>query len=188
MHNKPHTIQAKEKISSAKMGIPIKHFNLPQIEIVNLLLTTCETTRSLASKFSCSDSAIKIIFRKHTTASQRIKVKIKKQSLSISGAKAHNWRGGVTPEIERIRSSAQYKHWRTQVFIRDKYTCQKCFAKSGNGYTIILNAHHIKSFALFPNERFSVDNGITLCEQCHIQIDTCRGKSLKNLGSNFKKD
>ena len=59
----------------------------------------------------------------------------------------------------------QYDHWTKKVFERDYYTCQKC----GNKKTE-LNAHHIKSFAKYPEIRYEVSNGITLCEDCHKEI------------------
>lgn len=57
---------------------------------------------------------------------------------------------------------AEYKTWRTAVFERDNYTCQICKIKGGK-----LNAHHIKSWSKFPELRYVVDNGITLCENDH---------------------
>jgi len=52
--------------------------------------------------------------------------------------------------------------WRTAVYERDRYTCQRCGAKGGQ-----LNAHHIVPWCLSPAQRFDIDNGITLCVKCH---------------------
>lgn len=67
-----------------------------------------------------------------------------------------------------IRHSNIYKLWRMAVFERDNYTCIFC-GKRGNGE---LNADHIKSFALYPELRFDLDNGRTLCEECHRKTET----------------
>lgn len=32
---------------------------------------------------------------------------------------------------------------------------------------VIINAHHIFPFAIFKDRRFDINNGITLCEECH---------------------
>lgn len=90
-----------------------------------------------------------------------------KMSNSRKGSKSYNWKGGITPINKIIRHSFEYKLWIKAVFERDKYTCQWCGNKNGNGKTITLNAHHIKSFAKYPELRFAIDNGITLCVECH---------------------
>lgn len=62
--------------------------------------------------------------------------------------------------------------WRNAVFARDKYTCQHCGAHGVN-----LNAHHIRPWYLYPNERFNENNGITLCKKCHARMHKAGWKS-----------
>ena len=61
----------------------------------------------------------------------------------------------------RDRNDPRYTGWRTSVFNRDNYKCQLCGV---GGYVI---AHHINSWSKFPDERFDIENGITLCRDCH---------------------
>lgn len=77
------------------------------------------------------------------------------------------WRGGATSEHARIRSSAQYVAWRNSVYERDNYTCQDCGMRGG-----YLHAHHVKPFSSYPELRFEVSNGLTLCADCHKFTDT----------------
>lgn len=76
-----------------------------------------------------------------------------------------NYKGGITPENKIIRNSSLMKSWRLRVFEKDNYTCKICDKKGG-----VLNAHHIKPFALFKELRFELFNGMTLCKKCHIEI------------------
>lgn len=80
------------------------------------------------------------------------------------------WKGGILAENRRIRNSFEMRLWRESVFQRDNWTCQKCHVRGGK-----LEAHHIKPFAVFPELRFDLNNGITLCKSCHRK-DESTGK------------
>jgi len=89
-------------------------------------------------------------------------------SFNNKGKKSHFWKGGKTPISKIERSRAEYLEWRQDVFERDNFTCQKCGVRSGNGKKIYLHAHHIKDFANNPELRLDVNNGLTLCKNCHL--------------------
>lgn len=82
----------------------------------------------------------------------------------VMGKNNPRWRGGITPENNKIRSSKEYKDWRKAIFRRDMYACVECGV---SGAKKPLNADHIKGFADFPELRFDINNGRTLCIDCH---------------------
>ncbi len=90
------------------------------------------------------------------------------------GAESPLWRGGLTSANASLRSSSEYKIWRDAVFVRDNWTCQLC-GKRG----VPLHADHIKAFSSYPDLRFSLENGRTLCVPCHKETDTYLWKSAK---------
>lgn len=90
-----------------------------------------------------------------------------------TGDKCHFWRGGVTQKNKSDRMSLGCRLWRKEVYERDNYTCVFCGQKGGK-----LNADHIKSFAKFPALRFDINNGRTLCVECHRKTDTYGWRSL----------
>jgi 5-methylcytosine-specific restriction endonuclease McrA len=69
-------------------------------------------------------------------------------------------------ENDRINRRVKYGksiiEWRSQVYKKDNYTCQHCSAQ-GN----YLNAHHINGYNWYEAGRFDVNNGATLCRECH---------------------
>lgn len=68
--------------------------------------------------------------------------------------------------IHECRTKA-YVDWRTQVFVRDKYTCTICGARNGLGSKVVLHAHHLKKWSQYSELRFLASNGKTLCIDCH---------------------
>jgi hypothetical protein len=82
-----------------------------------------------------------------------------------SGEKNINWKGGITSDLPRFTD--EYKSWRTAVFERDNYTCVWCHQRGGR-----LNADHIYPQSIFPEKRYDLDNGRTLCIGCHMKTFT----------------
>lgn len=77
------------------------------------------------------------------------------------GKDSANWKGGISVNYKLGRS--QLTKWRFDVFKRDSFTCRRCGDSRGGN----LNAHHILSFSTYTELREIVENGITLCSECH---------------------
>jgi len=54
------------------------------------------------------------------------------------------------------------KDWSKQVKERDNYTCKRCFR-----YYESVEPHHKKPKSRYPELKLEVDNGISLCNDCH---------------------
>ncbi len=80
------------------------------------------------------------------------------------GGNNTNWKGehSLTKRNGLLRVSIAFQEWRIQVFNRDNFTCGHCGKHGGD-----LQAHHIKPFAEYPELRFDIANGLTLCITCH---------------------
>ena len=85
---------------------------------------------------------------------------------NTKGEKNNNWKGGITPVDHDARLTAAYQEWRLSVYTRDEFKCRKCGKKSEGD----LRAHHVLSFTRYPEARTEIDNGVTLCNRCHIEF------------------
>lgn len=75
----------------------------------------------------------------------------------------HKYHGTEPREKEnRNDIKSELKEWRKAVYKKDDYRCQYCLEQGKK-----LNAHHIFSVAKHFQLALNVDNGITLCEDCH---------------------
>jgi hypothetical protein len=92
--------------------------------------------------------------------------KMREMSSGRTGESHPNWKGGITAFWQQLRHSPEYIAWRDAVYKRDNYTCQVCDTHCRKGNIV---AHHIKDFKEFIEERFDVENGITMCRKCHMK-------------------
>lgn len=89
---------------------------------------------------------------------------VKCRNSAMSGENHPAWKGGISSERDSAKRTEEYRQWRIMVFRRDHFTCVACLSKDK------IEAHHLKPFSEFPEIRFDVDNGATLCRPCHNQI------------------
>ncbi len=103
-----------------------------------------------------------------------------------SGANSPSWKGGVTKLKDSIRSLMEYKSWRRNIFERDNFTCQICLSGSNKlnadhivPFSFILKKYNIKNVddALRCEELWNINNGRTLCFDCHKKTDTYLSKA-----------
>jgi len=85
------------------------------------------------------------------------------------------WKGGISSLYDKIKQTNKYKLWRDEIYKRDYWTCQICgkYCKKGD-----IIAHHKKSFSEYPKLRFDINNGITLCRNCHAKIHNYHGSFI----------
>lgn len=118
--------------------------------------------RMSKAKFLCTcgrtfEATVSFIKRGHTKSCNA--------KIHRVGENGPNWQGDKTSKLMLERNSLDYINWRDSIFKRDDHVCQKCRQRGGK-----LQAHHIYNFADHPDVRFDVDNGVTLCKQCHLDL------------------
>ena len=91
-----------------------------------------------------------------------------KRRLKVTGPNSGSWKGGISGKdpLTKLRKSYEYRLWKAAVWERDNYECIWCGSKEK------LLADHIKPFRDYPELRFAIGIGRTLCEECHMTTDT----------------
>jgi len=190
---KPHSAETKLKMSLSSLGKPKSKEHKDKIRLVKTgvkypnrkryakgltpiqktclfckkeFITNCFMPRKKYCSMSCRAKANPRTFNK--LARERQIESARKQR----GENHPNWKGGRSKSYKTGYYSTEYKEWRIKVFERDGYKCQSC------GITgTYITAHHIKSFAHYPELRFELGNGVTLCEPCHSLTDNYKGRN-----------
>lgn len=97
--------------------------------------------------------------RKHTAETLE---KMRLAKLGKRGIETNHWKGGVSRDTHSL-TNPDYKRWRNEVFKRDGFKCKMSSGECG----IYIEAHHILSWSEYPELRFIINNGITLCRAHH---------------------
>lgn len=178
----PFTQEHKDKIRKAKIGKKLPTFTQEHKDKIgekNKGKIRSEYTKELLSQYFTG-----------------------RPNYKARGSGSGKWKGGITPIHKSIRHSLEYKLWREAIFKRDNWICQECGMRSSKEKYIILNAdHHPITFSSILNKLiveqglenllekalkyemfWMVDNGRTLCEDCHRKTPTFAKnyKYLKN--------
>lgn len=114
-----------------------------------------------------------------TTCMSKYGVKSPLANWDRSGENNPNWNGGVSYNYEG-RLSIECIDWRKKVYKKDNYTCQCCGSKNSKGNRVTINAHHIYNWSDYEELRYDVENGITLCDECHRKFHKIYGKRFNN--------
>ena len=155
----------------AKFDIPIKQKHVTYGDIVYPDRTAENNPHWKGGKLNCPDCNVQIGYRyaKHNSPVRCDFC----ASKYYRGEKHHSW---LPPELrkgsesEQVRNSVQYDEWRFAVYKRDKNLCGICGIRKDP-----MIAHHLDGFNLFPEKRFDVDNGVTLCDYHHIAFHSNYG-------------
>jgi hypothetical protein len=164
---KPCSEETKRKISEAHLGM---RYSEERNKNVSNSLRGRKLSEETKQKISKAIKGHPNYLKYHTKETR------KKIGLMNKGSKCHFWKGGITELQKQIRCCFEYRQWRSDVFTRDNFACQNCGNKGGR-----LVAHHIKEFskiieeyqiktleqALNCDEMWNINNGQTLCWECH---------------------
>lgn len=171
----PMSLDHKNKISIANKGKKRSEDQIARMRIISTGRKYSDESKRKRSE-RMSGVGHPMFGKKHAPES------IKKMSLAKKGIKrpfqqgdkSHFWKGGVTPANKLLRQSLEFRLWRTAVFTRDNFTCVWCGQRGGR-----IEPDHIKQFAYYPELRFAIDNGRTLCHECHKKTDNYGHKGVK---------
>lgn len=130
--------------------------------------------------------------KKNLSAIQKILSNKPKRKEIFSGrlmGNKFNFKGRNTLLYQKIKSSKYYKDWRKYIFKRDSFLCQECNSKENIeahhiiGFMYILRKFNIRTIeeAHSCNILWDLNNGQTLCKECHKKTYNYRNKNSKQI-------
>jgi len=154
--------ETKEKMRLSKLGVNNPRFGKKMLP---------QTKKAILNKIKGNK------FNLGRTHTEETKIKM---SEGKKGEKHPLWKKDRnTLQKQDRRNDSAYREWRKNVYQRDSYLCkinnQDCSGR--------LEAHHILEWKEYPELRYNINNGITLCKHHHprIKID------VKNMVEIYKR-
>lgn len=99
---------------------------------------------------------------KHCSSEESRKKRSEMRRGKYTGPEHWNWKGGIV-RYDRTRNQAKSLDWVRAVKDRDGWKCTECGSEEQ------LEAHHIKPWKRYPELRYELSNGATLCHSCHVK-------------------
>jgi len=74
------------------------------------------------------------------------------------------------PTYSGGRSDSNHTEWARKVKVRSGHACQMCGVRD-----VYLESHHLNSYDIHIDERYDINNGITLCKHHHDSFHSAYG-------------
>ena len=98
----------------------------------------------------------------------------KNHSLGKTGDKSWNWKASLSEEerlLNKCRTNtSEYHRFRRIAFSKNGKICYCCGNESGKRVI-----HHLNGWSLSTQERYDINNTVTLCEKCHKAFHSMYG-------------
>jgi len=160
-----HGITVRGSNETKKGARSKNRIDLPEEEVIAMYMQDYQSAQTVADHYGVSVGPIHRILKENG-----IKTKPLGKSRNYFGENSPNYRHEITDkEREQRRDMNAQAVWREEVYKLDGHRCVKC---ERNGK---LNAHHIFSHAYYPEKRWDVNNGATLCVYCHREFHSRYG-------------
>jgi predicted DNA-binding protein YlxM (UPF0122 family) len=167
--------ETREKISKAKTK-----FNISKEELFRLYVIERQSSYKIAKIFGVTEQTVLNWLKKYNisrrTHSENTSYLFKDSEFrekfrkKMKEVKRKLWQN-LDRKKQKSRTISKYRLWVETIFKKDNYTCQKCGKRGGK-----LEAHHIFNWVDYPELRYAIDNGITLCKKCHEEFHKQFGK------------
>lgn len=150
-----------------------RHFSEEHKEKIRLAnLGKKKPSVAIAVSQRCKNKPISQSHKEHIRAAVLLGYRINTRRRGSTKGPIHgNWRGGISRINKTARQldmqTPRYREWRSHVFQRDNYTCQACGQVGGT-----LQADHELPYSRYPDLRYEILNGRTLCKPCHLNTPT----------------
>jgi len=155
--------------------------NINKDELYKLYIIEGKSSSEIGKLFNMSDVLVIKKLKQYgipvRTAGETLKLQYINKVKSGEIKQSHS-------ESYMARRREKYYIWRKAILKRDNFTCQVCGKRGGK-----LNAHHLNNFSEFKELRYKLNNGITLCKNCHEEFHKIFGvrNNTKEQIEDFKK-